>query len=227
MPSPIEPELELVSHHLCPYVQRAAIVLAEKQVPFKRTLIDLASKPDWFSSLAPLGKVPLLRQGNTTLFESAAICEFLDEIYGPALHPRNPVERAQHRAWIAVASSVLDTISGLYNAPTEPAFEARRTELEARFSRVEDALHSGPYFRGSPFSLVDAAFAPVFRYFEVFDRHVSLATFAGKPKLGAWRQRLAERPSVRSAVDADYGDRLERFLSARPSHLSTLINALG
>jgi glutathione S-transferase len=54
------PTYELVSHHLCPYVQRAAIVLTEKGVSFKRTLIDLDNKPDWFKAISPLGKVPLL-----------------------------------------------------------------------------------------------------------------------------------------------------------------------
>ena len=38
------PTLELVSHHLCPYVQRAAIALREKGVPFRRTYVDLASQ---------------------------------------------------------------------------------------------------------------------------------------------------------------------------------------
>ena len=218
-------EPELISHDLCPYVQRAAIVLAEKRVPFTRTNIDLANKPDWFLSISPLGKVPLLRQGDTILFESVAICEFLDEIYAPALHPRDPVERAQHRGWIAVASSILETIGGLYNAPSEADFQARAAELDARLGRVEHVLRGGPYFSGSAFSLVDAAFAPVFRYFDVFDRHVSLAAFTAKPRLVEWRGRLAERPSVAGAVDADYGDRLERFVSARPSHLSMLINA--
>src|SRR4051794_12511987 len=55
------PAYELVSHHLCPYVQRAAIVLLEKGVPFRRTLIDLDNKPDWFKAISPLGKVPLLK----------------------------------------------------------------------------------------------------------------------------------------------------------------------
>ena len=53
--------LTLVSHLLCPYVQRAAIALAEKNVPFERVVIDLANKPDWFIAISPLGKVPLLR----------------------------------------------------------------------------------------------------------------------------------------------------------------------
>ena len=51
----------LISHHLCPYVQRAAIAMDEKGVPFDRINVDLASKPDWFRRLSPLGKVPLLK----------------------------------------------------------------------------------------------------------------------------------------------------------------------
>ncbi len=63
--------LRLVSHHLCPYVQRAVIALTEKGVAHERTYIDLAAKPDWFTALSPLGKVPLLLVGEATaLFES-------------------------------------------------------------------------------------------------------------------------------------------------------------
>ena len=54
-------KIVLVSHHLCPYVQRVAIALAEKAVLFERAYIDLADKPAWFTNLSPLGKVPLLR----------------------------------------------------------------------------------------------------------------------------------------------------------------------
>ena len=50
------PKLTLVSHALCPFVQRAAIVLAEKKVAFERIDIDLADKPDWFLAISPLGK---------------------------------------------------------------------------------------------------------------------------------------------------------------------------
>jgi glutathione S-transferase len=53
-------KLTLISHHLCPYVQRAAIALAEKGMPFERRYVDLAAKPDWFLAISPLGKVPLL-----------------------------------------------------------------------------------------------------------------------------------------------------------------------
>ena len=45
-------KLTLISHKLCPYVQRAVIALAEKGVPFERIDVDLASKPDWFLKIS-------------------------------------------------------------------------------------------------------------------------------------------------------------------------------
>lgn len=87
--------LVLVSHPLCPYVQRAAISLAEKGVPFERIDIDLADKPDWFKAISPLGKVPLLRVrqngDETIIFESAVILEFLEETQANPLPPRRPL----------------------------------------------------------------------------------------------------------------------------------------
>jgi glutathione S-transferase len=104
------PHLELVSHALCPYVQRAVIALTEKGVPFTRTVVDLDDKPAWFTALSPLGKVPLLRVDDAVLFESAVICDYLDETLEPRLHPIDPLERARHRAWIEFASTVLSDI---------------------------------------------------------------------------------------------------------------------
>src|ERR1043166_2786147 len=89
--------LVLVSHHLCPYVQRAAIALHEKSVAFERVYIDLAAKPDWFLAESPLGKTPLLKVDGAVVFESAVICEYLEDTVAPALHPADPLERARHR----------------------------------------------------------------------------------------------------------------------------------
>src|SRR5688500_4496558 len=203
--------LTLISFKLCPYVQRAAIVLAEKNVPFERVDIDLANKPDWFLKLSPLGKVPVLvvdRGGEqTTLFESAVIAEYLDETLEPRLHPADPLEKARHRAWIEFASATLADIYGLY-AGDESAHRARLQSLEDKFARLETILDEGPYFAGDRFDLVDAAFAPAFRYFDTFDRLLGRDLFANKPRLAAWRKALAERPSVIGAVARDYPEAL-------------------
>src|SRR5438105_7892875 len=96
--------LELVSHPLCPFAQRSAILLREKAVPFEMRMIDLARKPDWFLAISPRGKVPVLVDDGTPLFESAVINEYLDETHPPRMMPDAPLERARTRAWVEVAS---------------------------------------------------------------------------------------------------------------------------
>src|SRR5262245_45756170 len=132
----------LVSHPLCPYVQRAAIALAEKGVPFERRDVDLAEKPDWFKALSPLGKVPLLLVGNRQpLSESAAICDFIEESEsGPRLHPEDAFERARHRGWIEFASAMLNLIAGYYNAPDQNALAEKERALTERIATLETAL---------------------------------------------------------------------------------------
>lgn len=215
--------LHLVSHPLCPYVQRAAIALAEKGVQFDRTDIDLSNKPDWFLRLSPLGKTPVLVVDGTPIFESAVILEYLEETQPHPLHPAAPLERARHRSWIEFGSAILNDIAGLYSAPDAAAFMAKATALRTKFARVEAEFGPGPWFGGPGFGLVDAVFGPIFRYFDTFDRIADFGILSGLPRVTLWRARLATRPSVAQAVSADYPDRLLSFLEARRSHLSTLM----
>ena len=217
------PSLTLVSHPLCPYVQRAAISLAEKAVPFDRVHVDLADKPAWFLGLSPLGKTPVLKVDDRAVFESAVILEYLEETGPHPLHPADPLRRAEHRAWIEFGSAVLNDIAGLYSAKDHAAFAAKAEALAAKFARLESHLGPGTWFDGD-FSLVDAVFGPAFRYFDVLDRIGEFGILTGKPKVAAWRKALAARPSIRHAAGADYEIRLEKFLAARHSHLSTLMN---
>ncbi|WP_181180501.1 glutathione S-transferase family protein [Mesorhizobium sp. B2-4-6] len=222
--------LTLVSHHLCPYVQRAAIALAEKGVPFERVYVDLSNKPDWFKAISPLGKVPLLRvrHGNAqdVIFESAVILEFLEETEANPLHPADPLARARHRAWIEFGSAILNAIGRFYSAADEAAFLDESRGLSGMFARLEAELSarpSGPWFAGDRFSLVDAVYGPVFRYFDAFDRIVYFGILDGKPLVQAWRKALSERRSVTEAVSPDYPRRLHAFLLAKQSYLSGII----
>jgi glutathione S-transferase len=217
------PHFELISHALCPYVQRAAIVLAEKGAPFTRTDIDLSAKPDWFVALSPTGKVPLLRvDDREVLFESSVIAEYVDEVTPGSLHPADPLAKAKNRAWMEFGSAVLGNIAGLYGAADAAGFEAKRTALAERFAQVERAVQ-GPWFDGERFGMVDAVFGPVFRYFDTIEPAVALGIFEPLPKVQAWRERLSRRRSVAGAVRADYDERLMAFLKARRSHLSGLL----
>lgn len=218
------PTFELISNPLCPYTQRAAIQLVEKGIAYERVYIDLANKPEWFLQLSPLGKVPLLRVGDTAIFETAVICEYIEEVE-PAvpLHPTAPLDRARHRSWAEFASAVIADIFAFYMAPDAEAFERKAGDLRARFRWLERHLNDGPYFAGMRFSLVDAAFAPIFRLFDTFDRIGEFGIFGGLHRMPAYRAALAERASVRQAVVPNYGDLFRRYLSERGSHLSRLM----
>lgn len=216
-------KLTLISHVLCPYVQRAVIALKEKEVDFERIDIDLAHKPDWFLAISPLGKVPVLKVGDDVIFESAVIAEFLEDTVEPALHPADAVKRADHRAWIEFAAVLLSDIWEFYTATNAEAFERKRGELTQRFERLESRIKADPWFDGETFHLVDAAYGPVFRYFDVFDAIEDFGILTGKPKIARWREVLRERPSVASAVKPDYPARLRDFIVKRPSHMAGLL----
>lgn len=215
--------LHLMSHALCPYVQRIAISLSEKQVPFQRTDIDLNNKPDWFVALSPLGKTPVLTVNDQPIFESWVILEYLEETQPNPLHPTDALARAQDRAWMEFGSVVLNNIAGFYSAADEAAFDAETAKLRAKFERLEAVLGEGLFFSGSRFGLVDAVFGPVFRYFDVFDQIADFAILRGLTDIERWRQALAGRPSIGSAVREDYPDALRAFLEKKESWLAQLM----
>lgn len=219
------PSYTLISHRLCPYVQRAAIVLSEKSIAFTRRDVDLRHKPDWFLHLSPLGKTPVLVVDQQPIFESAVICEYLDETHTPKLHPQDALTRAQHRGWIEFGSSILDAIGGFYSALDDAALLAKLAVLERRFEHLERALGDGPYFAGASFSVVDAVYGPIFRYFDVFDGIDDFGFFKHTPRVRAWRQALAQRDSVQRAVGADYQELLRAFLLERGGALSLRMSA--
>ena len=215
-------QLTLISHKLCPYVQRVVIALIESGVSFKRIDIDLRNKPDWFMKISPLGKVPILViDDDTVLFESAIIAEYVNDINSGTLLKKLPAEKAEQRSWIEFASAMLNNIGQLYNAKTRNDFSEVTMQINSKWYQLEQALYKNEFFTGNKFSLVDSAFAPVFRYFEVFENFVELEFIKRYPKVKQWRKSLASRPSVINAVSPDYSMLLTHFVTERDSYLGS------
>jgi glutathione S-transferase len=206
------PPLTLISFELCPFVQRAAIVLTEKNVTFDRINIDLASKPEWFKAISPLGKVPLLKVGEEVLFESSIIVEYLEEALPNALHPADLLEKARHRAWMEFGSSMIGDLWVVETSTDRQTFDSKVRVLREKFTRLETQLSNGPYFSGEKFAIVDAVFAPIFRYFDVFDKISDFGILSDLPNINAWRNALGQRPSVVGAVSGDYAIKFDAFL---------------
>jgi glutathione S-transferase len=88
--------------------------------------------------------------------------------------------------------------------------------------RVWRRAFAAPWFDGKEFSLVDAVFGPVFRYFDVFDEIGDFGILTGKTKLARWRAALAARQSVQAAVSPEYPALLRDFFNRRASWISHL-----
>ena len=198
----------LCSFKTCPWVQRAAIVLRAKQVPYDITYIERVNRPAWFLAVSPHSKVPVLMvDGKDALFESNAIAEYLDETAAPRLHPEDPIERARNRAWTDYVPTFAGAISNTAYADTEEEFVARAAKIAAPFGRLEEALakrgNAGPYFNGPKFSLVDAAYAPFLQRYTFMDRLRALGIVEKFPHLAAWRDALLAAPAVKASTVPD------------------------
>jgi len=211
--------LELVSFAICPFVQRAVIALKEKRVYFDITYIDLDNPPDWFKEISPFGKVPLLRIGDEVLFESAIINEYLDEVYPPALHPENPLERAKHRGWIEFGSNLLFDQFKAMMAKDEDSFQQQCEVLGGSFARLDPVISDGPYFMGERFSLLDTAYAPFFMRFEILKKHHEALEDLMPTRLSRWGQALLDRDSVKTSVVDDFEQRFVAFGKSKGSFI--------
>jgi len=196
--------IELISFKTCPFVQRAAITLGYKEVEHKVTFIDLADPPDWFLEISPLAKVPVLRVDGEILFESAVINEYLDDITGGELQPKDSLARAKNRAWIEFSSNMLGNTYMMKTAAEKDKYEKYRDQLVSQFRRLENRLGDGPWFNGEDFSLADTAFAPLFAHDAVANYRFSVIDAATMPKLDAWSKRLLALPAVKNSVVAEF-----------------------
>jgi glutathione S-transferase len=222
-------EFELISFDRCPYVQRSVITLLHKNIDFQITYIDLADKPDWFVAISPFGRVPALRVRHdgqeSVLFESVVINEFLDEVTPGRLLPEDAIERALCRSWIEFGSALFSDSYYLTVANDRAEFEKALEALRGHAGRVEEILGDGPYFCGSNFSLVDAAYAPFFMraaiwgdVFDSFDREVF-------PRFAAWGDALLALPEVRDSVIPDLAERVRKTALEKGRHIGQLMAA--
>jgi len=198
----------LCSFKTCPWVQRAAIVLQEKKVPYEISYIDRDNRPAWFLAISPHSKVPVLQiDGKESIFESNAIAEYLEETTSPRLHPADPIARARNRAWTDYVPTFASALSSTMYSDSEEEFSARSAKITEPFRKLDEALarqgNAGPYFNGAGFSLVDAAYAPFLQRYTFMDRLRPLGILENFKRLTAWRDALLAAPSVKASTVPD------------------------
>ena len=218
----------LVSFKTCPFVQRVAIVLREKNLPFEFRHIDPDDRPDWFRAISPHNKVPVLRlDDRISLFESDSIAEYLDEVHAPRLHPEDPIERAVNRAWLEYLPDFVDVISTHAYAKSEAEFNEAAAKVPAAFDKLEKALaerNAGPWFNGKRYSLVDAGYAPFLQRHFYLERIRKIGHIEKFPRLKAWGMALSERPSTHSWPPAEFEAMYRTTVKGRKVWMSQFVD---
>jgi len=216
-------KLKLVTSKFSPYCHRVEMVLIEKNIPYEKQEIILSDKPDWFVNDAPLGKVPLLYVGDKKLFESLAICEYLEDAFPEnPLHPKDPVGKALHRAWMEFSSGILATIFGVMFAQNQEEFDLKKAEVVSKLAILDKNLKFNPYFDGDKFSMVDICLASVLKPLTHIDTKFTLEIFDLHKKVATYVESIVTRGSLHKALPNDYDEIFKSFLERKKSHLLTM-----
>jgi glutathione S-transferase len=204
---PPERPIKLYDFPSSPNCQRVIVVLEEKKLPYEKVPVDLKKmdqkKPD-FLKLNPYGKVPVVIDGATVLYESLIINEYLDEKYPETpLMPKDPGRRGKVRILIDYGMNHLDPpyqkirkeMMKDEKERDQQAIESARKELKHLLGRFEREIGDQPYLAGD-FSLLDAALVPRFA------RLVGMGVLPDPslPKVGQWLERMKQRPSVQKIL---------------------------
>jgi len=140
---------------------RARLVLAAKGVGYERVLVDPSRPPEDLIDLNPYASTPTLIDRELTLFDTAVVCEYIDERYPhPPLMPIDPQSRARLRvAAVRIEKDWLPEVDKI-RAGGRPADAARKRLREQLLSTVP-LFKASKFFLNPEMSLADCLVAPV------------------------------------------------------------------
>lgn len=197
--------LQIIGVDASNYVWATRIAAEEKGVAYE--FVSAAPHSPDVSAIHPLGKVPVMRHGSVTRFESRAIAEYIDQTFdGPALWPRDPSEANALVPWLSLVQTSIEPICvreylfGYMFPGTEDGQpdRARIDDAVPRMQRalavVAEGLEANAFGQPNQFTLVDAYLWPILTY--LLEAPESKAAIEGHPAIGAYLARGHERPSV-------------------------------
>ena len=196
----------LTIHHLKNSRSQSIVWLAEELgMPYKLESYDRAPgapAPPAYKALHPLGRAPLIRDGELLLVETGAIIEYMVTKYGGGrLAPKpDSADYPLYLLWLHFAEGSamphqvnLRTLdAGGDTANPERARATARVDQD--FAFISDALAKAPYFAGGSFTAADIAMTIPLRF------ALSKRDAAAYPHLAAYTARIAERPAFKKAA---------------------------
>jgi glutathione S-transferase len=218
--------MKIYSSPICPFVQRVNAVLEAKKAKYEVEYVDLMNLPDWFFEISPNAEVPILvTDNNVALFESFAICEYLEEMYPPDLHPKNSEKKAIHRAWARQAVTQYLVQCSTQRSATEEILEKKTEDFVKLFAKVEKVLGDGPFFDGEKLSMVDTAWIPILHRSAIIKKFTGFDFLDGYPKVAQWQQALLQSDALKKSVPDMFEEYFIQYYLNEERYLGRLMNA--
>ena len=153
---------------------------------------DLKNKSEELVTLNPYGKVPVLVDGDTVIYESAVINEYLDEKFPEvSLMPSDLAKRAEVRIWIDFCNTRLQAAAG--NIRHDHEVEKNKKRLREHLETLEKRMAGRDYIVDD-YSLADITYVPFFTRQDSYRTSIT----DDLPNVKRWRDTLLERPKVKS-----------------------------
>ncbi len=177
-----------------PYVMRPLLAARAKGHDLQVEMFEGGIKSDAYLALSPMGKMPLLVDGDLALPESQTITDYLDAVLdGPAIVPADAEAAARMRLLIRIEDVyILPQLGLLFGAASPEAADAAKQGIATGLGYIEhfrDAGHEWAF--GDSFTMADAALMPLFYFFDAMnDRLQTRALLDGVPGLAAWWTRV-------------------------------------
>lgn len=187
--------------------RKVLTTMAENGVAHEFVLVDLmtgAHKQPVFTAHQPFGQVPFIDDDGFGLYESRAICRYINETSGGKLVPSDAKSKALMEQWISIETSNFtpSAMTFIYHhmfhrAQDAAVLENAAAKLTATLTIMDAHLAKHPYFAGAEFSVADISFMPYVDYV--------LATPAKElitkwPNVSAWWARVSDRASWHKAT---------------------------
>ena len=194
--------MKIYGHPMSTCTRKVLMTLAETNSPYELEVVDFAKgehKQAAHLARQPFGQLPALDDEGFQLYESRAMCRYINEKVGGTLLPKELHDRARAEQWISVETSNFTGAAMKfiyqYTFGREQSAETLDTaskQLTAALAVMEQQLATSPYLAGESFSLADVCFMPYFQY--------AMATpakelIAQHPHVAAWWARISERPT--------------------------------
>ncbi len=200
--------LTIYGHPMSTCTRKVLMTLAENETPFEMSLVDFAKgehKAEPHLHRQPFGRIPALKdETGFEMFESRAMCRYLNETHKGKLVPSDPKAHAKMEQWISVETSEFAphamkfVYEHIFKRPQPAdAITSAAAALEVTCKTMDEQLAKTPFLAGDQFTLADVCFMP---YVEYAINTPAKEIFAKYPHFMTWWNKVSERATWKKAT---------------------------